>query len=158
ETPAQLITTVTTAPPGKNVRCTRGLPGPCTVTLTVVVWPAASVPDIGATTTFFATPAGSEIDQFTSPPDAVSVIDAVPDGPTSGVAGRTLSAPAPGGSLVLAVALALGLTPALLAPAGTGAAVTAAAGPCARELPMPIGSALGRAVTPGAPGVSGEPT
>jgi hypothetical protein len=143
-----------------NLRCTRGLPGPWTVTLTVAVWPAASVPDIGATTTCFATPDGSEIDQFTSPPDAVSVIDAVSDGPTSSVAGLTLSVPVRGGSLALALPLALGLglglglTPALFAPAGTGAAVTSAAGPCAAEPPMTIGSALGRAValTPGVPG------
>src|SRR5580692_5881757 len=110
-----------------NVRCTRGLPAPCTVTLTVVLWPAASVPDIGATTTFFSRPGGSDIDQFTSPPDAVRVIDPLAGGATLSVAGLTLSVPAPGASLVLA--LALGLVPALLAPADDGAAVTPAVTP-----------------------------
>ena len=66
--PAQPITTVTIAPPGTNLRCTRGLPGPGTVTLTAAVCPAASVPDIGVTTTLFFRPAGSDTDQFTAPP------------------------------------------------------------------------------------------
>ena len=42
------------------------------VTVTVVVAPAASVPDIGETTTFFVRPDGSETDQSTGPPEAVS--------------------------------------------------------------------------------------
>src|SRR6266699_6166287 len=124
--PGQLITTVTIAPLGLNVRCTRGLPMPCTVTVSVVVWPAASVPDIGATTTFFSRPGGSETDQFTSPPDAVSVIDPLAGGATLSVAGLTLSVPAPGESLVLVLVLVLGLVPALLALADDGAAVTPA--------------------------------
>src|ERR1051326_6245595 len=53
-------TTVTCVPPGLNTRCTCGFPGPWMVTLTVVVAPAASVPDIGETTTFFVRPDGSE--------------------------------------------------------------------------------------------------
>src|SRR6516165_1186843 len=105
--PAQLITTVTVAPPGLNVRCTRGLPGPSTVTVTVVVSSAASVPDIGATTTFFSRPGGSETDQVTLPPEAVSVIEPPPGEATSSVAGLTLSVPAPGASLVLALVLVL---------------------------------------------------
>jgi len=129
--PGQLITTVTIAPLGLNVRCTRGLPVPCTVTVSVVVWPAASVPDIGATTTFFSRPGGSETDQFTAPPDAVSVIDPPAGGATLSVAGLTLSVPAPGESLVLVLvlALALALVPALLALADDGAAVTPAVTP-----------------------------
>ena len=139
------------------MRCTRGLPGPGTVTLTAAVCPAASVPDIGATTTLFSRPAGSETDQFTVPPDAVSVIDPPPGGVTASVAGLTLSVPAPGALLVLVPALGLGLTPALLAPAGAGAADTSAAGPSAPELPRAVGSTLGRAVAP-ALGVPGWPS
>ena len=154
---AQLMSTVTIAPPGTNVRCTRGLPGPRTVTLTVVLWPAASVPDIGATTTFFSRPAGSETDQFTAPPDAVSVIDPLAGGVTVSVAGLTLRVPAPGEWLVLVLTLGLGLTPAPLAPADGDTAITPASGRPARELPMAAGSALGRAVAL-APGVPGWPS
>ena len=82
------------------------MPEPATVTLTVALSPAASVPDIGATTTFFSRPGGSETDQFTLPPEAVSVIVPVPGGVMSSVAGPTLSVPAPGGSLVLGLAAA----------------------------------------------------
>src|SRR6516162_779889 len=105
--PAQPITTVTVAPDGLNVRCTRGLPGPCTVTVTVAVSPAASVPDIGATMTFFSRPAGSETDQLTLPPVAVSVIKPLSAGATSSQAGLTLSVPAPGGSPVPVLVLVL---------------------------------------------------
>ena len=135
-----------------NVRCTRGLPAPCVVTLTVVLWPAASVPDIGATTTFFSRPAGSDIDQFTSPPDAVRVIDPVAGGAMLSVAGLTLSVPAPGVSLVLPPALGLGLGVTVPAPADDGAAVTATVGP---GLPSAVGrtlawaAALAPAVAPG---------
>jgi hypothetical protein len=93
------------------------------------------VPDIGATTTFFSRPAGSDIDQFTSPPDAVRVIDPLAGGATLSVAGLTLSVPAPGVSLVLLPALGLGLAAALLAPADDGAAVTLAVG---RPAPGPV--------------------
>src|SRR6185312_14306642 len=155
--PGQLITTVTIAPLGLNVRCTRGLPVPCTVTVSVVVWPAASVPDIGATTTFFSRPGGSETDQFTAPPDAVSVIDPLAGGVTVSVAGLTLSVPAPGEWLVLVLTLGLGLTPAPLAPADGDTAITPASGRPAPELPMAIGSTLGCAVAPGL-GVPGWPS
>ncbi|HEX3311361.1 MAG TPA: hypothetical protein VHS32_34380, partial [Streptosporangiaceae bacterium] len=129
------------------------------MTLIAVLWPAASVPDIGATTTFFARPAGSEIDHFTAPPEAVSVIDPLAGGVRSSVDGLTLSVPATGASLVLvpALGLGLGLTPVLLDPIGTGAADIPAAGPSAPELPMAIGSALGCAVAP-AVGVPGWPS
>src|SRR6516225_3609654 len=123
---AQPILTVTTEPPGTNVRCTRGLPGPVTVTLIVTVSPAASVPDIGAMTTFFSRPAGSETDQFTGPPDAVTVIEPLAGGVTSSADGLTLSVPAAASSLVLA--LGLGLGSALLAPADEGTAVTLTVG------------------------------
>ena len=122
------------------------MPGPGTVTLIVAVWPAASVPDIGAITTFFSRPGGSETDQLTAPPDAVSVIDPLAGGVMSSVAGLTLSVPAPGVSLVLVLVMTLGLAAALLALAGTGAAVTSAAGPCAPELPLAVGSTLACAV------------
>jgi hypothetical protein len=55
------------------------------------------------------------------------VINPLAGGATLSVAGLTLSVPAPGVSLVLA--LALGLVPALLAPADDGAAVTPAVTP-----------------------------
>ncbi len=131
-------------PPGLNVRCTRGLPGPSTVTLTVVVSPAASVPDIGATTTFCSRPGGSETDQFTRPPEAVSVIEPPPGDATASVAGLTLSVPAPGASLVL------GLAAAALALAGSrsrrGRGQHARRGLAAPELPTAIGITLARAV------------
>jgi hypothetical protein len=133
------------------------LPEPATVTLTVVLSPAVSVPDIGATTTFVSRPGGSETDQFTLPPEAVSVIVPVPGDVTSSVAGPTLSVPAPGGSLVLGLAAAE-LAAAELALAGEGVAVTLAAGPAAPEPPLAVGStlacagALGPAVGPRVPG------
>ncbi len=64
------------------------------MTVSVAVWPAASAPDIGATATFFSRPGGSETDQLTGPPAAVSVIVPVPGGVTSSVAGLTVSVPA----------------------------------------------------------------
>jgi hypothetical protein len=127
------------------------------------------VPDIGATTTFFPRPAGSDIDQFTVPPDAVSVIDPLAGGVRLSVAGLTLRVPAPGASLVLALALALALTltlglrlgltptPAPLAPADGETAIPPASGRPAPEVPMAVGSALGRAVAL-APGVPGWPS
>jgi hypothetical protein len=131
------------------------------VTLIAAVCPAASVPDIGATTTFFPRPAGSDTDQVTVPPDAVSVIDPLAGGARSSVDGLTLRVPAPGASLVLALALTLGLgltpTPAPLAPADGDTAITPASGLPAPELPMAAGSALGRAVAL-APGVPGWPS
>src|SRR5690348_12658217 len=131
-----------------------------------MVCPAASVPDIGVTTTFFPRPAGSAIDQFTVPPDAVSVIDPLAGGARVSVNGLTLRVPAPGGSLVLALTLALaltlvlvltlplGLTPTPPAPADGDTAITPAPGRLAPELPMAVGGALGRAVAlaPGVPG------
>ena len=71
-------------------------PGPFTVTLTVVVAPAASAPDIGETTTFLVRPGGSLTDQSTGPPGAVSVIEPAAGGATSSVAGLTFSVPAAG--------------------------------------------------------------
>jgi hypothetical protein len=135
------------------------------VTLIAMVCPAASVPDIGATTTFFPRPAGSDIDQFTVPPDAVSVIDPLAGGATVSVDGLTLRVPAPGASLVLVLALALTLTlgltptppPAPPAPADGDTAITPAPGRPAPELPMAVGGALGRAVAL-APGVPGWPS
>jgi hypothetical protein len=121
------------------------------------------VPDIGATTTFFPRPAGSDIDQFTVPPDAVSVIDPLAGGARLSVDGLTLRVPAPGASLVLALALALRLglgltpTPAPLAPADGETAIPPASGLPAPEPPMAVGSALGRAVAL-APGVPGWPS
>ncbi|HEY1005441.1 MAG TPA: hypothetical protein VGD83_38005, partial [Streptosporangiaceae bacterium] len=133
-----------------NLRCTRGLPGPGTVTLIAAVWPAASVPDIGATTTFFPRPPGSDTDQLTVPPDAVSVIDPLAGGARSSVGGLTLRVPAPGASLVLTLGLALALTlglgltptPAPLAPGDGDTAIPPASWRPAPELPMTVGSGL----------------
>ena len=95
-TPARrkLISTVTVVPPRLNVRCTVGFPEPCRVTVIVAVPPAGSEPDIGATTTFFSRPGGSETVQSTGPPDAVSVIVPESGSWTSTVAGLTVSVPA----------------------------------------------------------------
>src|SRR5581483_4221671 len=90
------MSTVTVAPPGLKVRCTVGLPEPSRVTVIVAVPPAGSVPDIGATTTFFSIPGGSETVQSTEPPDAVSVIVPELGGLTASVAGLTASVPGPG--------------------------------------------------------------
>ena len=78
-------------PPGLNTRCTWGFPLPVTVTVTLVVERAASVPDIGETTTFFVRPGGSRIVQSTDPPEALSVIVPAAGGVTSSVVGLTLS-------------------------------------------------------------------
>lgn len=83
-------------PPGLNTRCTCICPGPFTVTLTVVVAPATSAPDIGETTTFLVRPGGSRITQLTGPPEAVSVIEPAAGGTTSIVVGLTFSVPAAG--------------------------------------------------------------
>ena len=60
------------------------------MTLTRVVAPAASVPDIGETMTFLVRPGGSRIVQLTGPPEAVSVIVPAAGGTTSIVVGLTL--------------------------------------------------------------------
>ena len=67
---ALLNVTVTSVPPGENTKWTVGLPLPAMVTVTVALPPAASVPDMGETTTFFSRPGGSETDQATGPPEA----------------------------------------------------------------------------------------
>ena len=135
------------------------MPGLRTVTLTATVCPGASVPDIGATTTFVSRPAGSDTDQFTVPPDAVSVIDPLAGGARSSVDGLTLRVPAPGASLVLVLTLGVGVGLRLAppAPADGGTVITPASGRPEPELPMAIGSALGRAVAL-APGVPGWPS
>jgi hypothetical protein len=93
---------VTVVPPGLKVRCTCGFPEPITVTVTVVVAPAASVPDIGETTTFLARPGGSRTVQSTGPPEAVSVIVPVAGGTTSSVVGLTRSVPVVGAVVTVA--------------------------------------------------------
>jgi hypothetical protein len=66
------------------------------VTLTVVVAPAISAPDIGETTTFLGRPGGSRTAQLTGPPEAVSVIEPAAGGTTSIVVGLTFSVPVAG--------------------------------------------------------------
>ena len=106
--------------------------------------------------------AGSDIDQFTVPPDAVSVIDPLAGGARSSVDGLTLRVPAPGASLVLVLTLGLGLglTPPLPpAPADRGTASTPPSSGRSgdRNFPAAVGSALGCAVAL-APGVPGWPS
>src|ERR1700730_8340812 len=64
------------------------------VTVTVALPPAARVPDMGETTTFSSRPGGSETDQATGPPEAVSVMVPLAGGTRSTVSGVTLSVPA----------------------------------------------------------------
>src|SRR5689334_13193981 len=102
------MSTVTVAPPGLKVRCTVGFPEPWRVTVIVAVPPAGSVPDIGATATFFSIPGGSETVQLTGPPDAVTVIVPEAGGSTTSVAGLTVRVPAPVvDPVALAVAVAV---------------------------------------------------
>jgi hypothetical protein len=159
-TPARrkLISTVTVVPPGLNVRCTVGFPEPSRVTVIVAVPPAGSEPDIGATTTFFSMPAGSETVQSTGPPDAVSVIVPESGGWTTRVAGLTASVPA-------VVALALAVADADAgdeAGADDRAATALGLGPGVRPpdgpLPLPLALAVattlagGATASPEAPG------
>jgi hypothetical protein len=81
-------------PPGENTKWTVGLPLPAMVTVTVALPPAARVPDMGETTTFFSRPGGSETDQVTGPPEAVSVMVPLAGGARSTVSGVTLNEPA----------------------------------------------------------------
>src|SRR6185437_12110990 len=93
---AQLITTFTILPPGLNSSFTFGVVALSTVTVTTTVWPASSVPDAGVTTTssFFVWPAGTETDQSTGPPVAVSVTVPEPGDVMPSSPGSTLSVPA----------------------------------------------------------------
>src|SRR5512142_1929760 len=61
-----------------------------------MVWPASSVPDAGVTTTpsFFVMPAGTETDQVTGPPAAVTVTVPEPGEVMSSSAGLTARVPA----------------------------------------------------------------
>src|SRR5690349_30282 len=96
ERAGQPTKTFTISPPGLNVRCTVGFPGPSTVTVTTMVSPSSSVPDAGVTATpsCFVWPAGTETDQLTGPPDAVRVIVPEPGEVMSSSAGLTVSVPA----------------------------------------------------------------
>src|SRR5690348_3422675 len=93
---AQPTMTFTISPPGLNSSFTFGVVALSTVTVTTTVWPASSVPDAGvtATSSFFVLPAGTETDQSTGPPAAVSVTVAEPGDVMSSSPGLTLSVPA----------------------------------------------------------------
>src|SRR5690349_5307091 len=93
---AQPTMTFTISPPGLNSSFTFGVVALSTVTVTTTVWPASSVPDAGMTTTssFFAWPAGTETDQSTGPPVAVSVTVPEPGDVMPSSPGSTLSVPA----------------------------------------------------------------
>ena len=84
--------------PGLTVRCVSRVASPLTVIVTWVLWPAASVPEAGAT---FSSPSrldGSVIDQETGPFSAVSVIVPPADKVSTTVEGETLSVPWPAGA------------------------------------------------------------
>src|SRR5690242_5101046 len=93
---AQPTMTFTISPPGLNSSFTFGVVALSTVTVTTTVWPASSVPDAGvtATSSFFVLPAGTETDQSTGPPAAVSVTVPEPGDVMSSSPGPTLSVPA----------------------------------------------------------------
>lgn len=78
------------------------------MTVTVVVAPAASVPDIGETTTFLVRPGGSRTLQLTGPPEALRVIVPAAGGVTLSVVGLTFRVPAAGALLVGVVGGAVG--------------------------------------------------
>jgi hypothetical protein len=123
------------------------------VTLIVAVVPAASVPDIGETTTFLVRPGGSRIAQSTLPPEALSVMVPTAGGVTSSVVGLTLSVPVAGGVAGAVVAGAdadadggvrgaAGLADGWLPPAGTtGRVVLRALGVTAASALLVDGSA-----------------
>jgi hypothetical protein len=94
---------------------------------------------------FFVVPAGTETDQSTRPPDAVSVIEAVPGDVMSSVAGLTVSVPAVSagdseaeadaetlGAVSPGLELGLGLAPLGVAPAPIVAAALTVGVPVAR--------------------------
>ena len=71
---------------------------------TVVLWPEASVPDVGETVTWPISPDDSAMDQSTDPNDADRV-SVPPFTPTTIVVGVTVKMPRAGGELVVAEAL-----------------------------------------------------
>ena len=85
---------VTFSLPGLIVSAESRVKRPLTVTVTCVLWPASSVPDDCETLTLPSRPDGTEIDQFTVPPVAVSVIVELPAPASVIVDGDTLSVPA----------------------------------------------------------------
>jgi hypothetical protein len=92
------ITTVIVTPPGLATRCVSSDALP--VTVTVVLWPDASVPDAGETVTSPRTLDGSVIVQRTGPWLAVSVITLPDSGARVIVVGDTISVPGPAGGEV----------------------------------------------------------
>jgi ribulose-phosphate 3-epimerase len=91
-------TTVTTCPPGCTVSWLSSESSPDTVIATVAVPPALRVPDAGLTVSSPSRVVGSEIDQETGPPLAVSVSDPPSSGLSSTSAVDTASVPAAGGA------------------------------------------------------------
>jgi hypothetical protein len=91
------MSTVIVTPPGFAVRCVSSDARPLTEIVTSVDWPEASVPDAGETTSSPSRLDGSEIDQFTGPFSAVSVIVLPSSGVSTTVVGDTASVPCLGG-------------------------------------------------------------
>ena len=94
------------SPPPPPVRAAARCPPsrPLALTVTVVLWPEASVPDAGETVALPTRPDDSAMDQLTDPNEAVRV-SVVPFRPTTIVVGDTARMPRLGGELAVAVAL-----------------------------------------------------
>ena len=67
-----------------------------------MLWPASSRPEDGATASSPISPGDSVMDQFTGPPEAVSVKVPPVSGLSTIVLGATLSVPGGGGAVLLA--------------------------------------------------------
>ncbi len=127
------MTTVTLMPPGFTVswqptHAPTGFPpwaasavrpaGPLALRLTVVLRPASSRPDDGATVSSPTRPGDSVMDHVTGPPEAVSVRVPPSSGLSTIVLGVTLSVPAGGGGVAVAEAVGVGVGVALLVDGG----------------------------------------
>jgi hypothetical protein len=122
------MTTVTLIPPGFTVswqpthaptelpRAASAVTPLAALRVTVVLRPASSRPDEGATVTLPIRAPDSVMDQVTGPPEAVSVRVPPSSGLSTMVLGVTLSVPGAGGggALVVPVAVGVGLPVALL--------------------------------------------
>ena len=79
--------------PGFTVSVVSREASPLTEIDTVVLWPAASVPELGETISSPSRLDGSEMDHDTGPPSAVRVIELPSSGVSTTVLGDTVSVP-----------------------------------------------------------------
>jgi hypothetical protein len=86
------VSTVICCPPGDTVSCESRLTRLVEI-VTCTLWPAVIVPDDGDTLSLPSRLDGSEIDQLTGPPLAVSVIVPPSSGVSTIVVGWTSSVP-----------------------------------------------------------------